>query len=790
MKNIFLLLLILVFSVSILIAEDIYVDQGGSIQNAINQATNNVDPEDTIILTGTHYYISGTLTITTDHLTLRSNNSNPEDCVIDGNDAVNILDINYFSGFTLENICIQNGYSNDTNSAAGITYIHSWGNLINNCIIRDCNGVSSCCSGGIRSLNSSLTISNSLAENNYGEGYGFIDFRAIESGFQEDLIIYNSVIANNQGSYCGGIYGHSHSGYANLSIDYCLFFNNTGTSNIGVGAISWSGNSSTTPAEYVTITNTTISDNSGYEYGGIKINSNANYYVQLNVENCIIWGNSNQQMPYNENNTTVSYSDIQDEFTGTGNIDADPLFADPSGGDYQLTQLSPCIDVGNPTSSLDHDDTVTDMGCYYFHHDYDIKRFEEGIQWVSFPYLTQQGTSNGEIFEQVYYENGDPGLLQETSGGSPTINDFDIMYGNRVPGASIDYDDPDFFDINFGNMLFRHEGYKVKVTDGGNPTVLIVDGERLGSYTLDMPALENFWLGYYIPYPQNVEDAFGDDFVDVNRVWAEDWYYDKLNNNRGAGDPILPSNSTKGKTLEYGKMYIVQMHRDVYNFSWNGSNIVEEPKKKSKPENFNYTEKADYEVIDVVSIPSNVTEIGVFEDEICVGAIAVEDTCAQILVYSDNANRDPIPFTFEIVTGRGFSTPTKDYLVLNQMTGEFEPSVIISGRQGYSAIKFGEQVEPENIISRPLLNGNYPNPFNPTTTISFSVSTEQDIELTIYNIKGQKIKTLYSGTADVGEHTVIWEGKDNSDKQVSSGIYVYKLTTNNKELTRKMLMMK
>ncbi len=417
----------------------------------------------------------------------------------------------------------------------------------------------------------------------------------------------------------------------------------------------------------------------------------------------------------------------------------------------------------------------------------DIKTFSSGIQWISFPYLD---LLENEQYEQAYYENGDPGLLQVTLGGSPTINDFDIMYGNRVPNAFINYDNGVFIDDNFDNMLFRHEGYKIKVTDGGDPTVLIVDGDRLDSYTLDMLDLERYWLGYYIPYPQNIEDAFGDFWGDVNRVWAEDWYYDAHLIQRGGDLTQLSSNSTRGKTMEYGKMYIVDMYRDVEDFSWYGSTTAEEPIKKVPPENFNYTEKADYEVIDVVNIPSNITEIGVFEDELCVGAIAVEDSCAQILVYSDSANRDPIPFTFEIVTGRGFSTPTKDYLVLNQMTGEFEPSVIISGRQGYSAIKFGEQEEPANIVASPVLNGNYPNPFNPTTTISFSLPTEQNIELTIYNIKGQKVKTLYSGSADVGEHTVVWEGKDNNDKQVSSGIYFYKLKTNNKELTRKMLMMK
>ena len=596
--------------------------------------------------------------------------------------------------------------------------------------------------------------------------------------------INNCIITEN---YCDGIYAED----TILNINYCTItendyngmhevWNSAVQRQIGYvmnSEISNNGTNGLDLESYWDIINCTIVNNGEKGLYG---------YRQFDITSSIIRGNT-IQIDLN-NYYEVKYSNIQGGFTGIGNIDADPLFVDPLNDDYNLTQLSTCIDAGDPTLPLDPDNTVTDMGCYYFYHDYDIKRFEEGIQWVSFPYLTQQGTFNGDMYEQAYYGNSEPGLLQLTSNGAPTINDFlEIEGKNKYILYSSLFG---FNDGGFGNKLFRHEGYKVEVDEYGDPTTLIVDGDRLTSYELDMSTTENYWLGYYVPYPQNIEDAFGDDFYKVNKVWAEDWYYDAHYIQRG-GDPTqLSSNSTKGKTMEYGKMYIVNMYHDVDNFSWNGSNTAEEPEKKAPPENFSYTEKMDYEVIDVVSIPGYVTEIGVFEDDICVGAIAVEDSSEQILVYSDNANRDPVPFTFEVVTGRGESSPFKDYLVLNPMTGEFESSVIISGRQGYSAIKFGELEEPANTVSIPVLNGNYPNPFNPTTTISFSLPTEQDIELIVYNIKGQKVKTLYSGFADIGEHTITWSGKDSNDKQVSSGLYFYKLKTNNNTLTRKMIMIK
>ena len=90
------------------------------------------------------------------------------------------------------------------------------------------------------------------------------------------------------------------------------------------------------------------------------------------------------------------------------------------------------------------------------------------------------------------------------------------------------------------------------------------------------------------------------------------------------------------------------------------------------------------------------------------------------------------------------------------------------------------------------LSGNYPNPFNPSTTISFSLNTEntENTEIVIYNLKGQKVKTLVKDMLPAGNHQVIWNGKDDNGKQVSSGIYFYKLKTDNFEKTRKMILLR
>ena len=73
---------------------------------------------------------------------------------------------------------------------------------------------------------------------------------------------------------------------------------------------------------------------------------------------------------------------------------------------------------------------------------------------------------------------------------------------------------------------------------------------------------------------------------------------------------------------------------------------------------------------------------------------------------------------------------------------------------------------------------NFPNPFNPVTNISFSIPEDSQIELNVYNTKGQKIKSLISGNYAAGDHSIIWNGNDDSGKNASSGIYFYKLILN------------
>lgn len=85
---------------------------------------------------------------------------------------------------------------------------------------------------------------------------------------------------------------------------------------------------------------------------------------------------------------------------------------------------------------------------------------------------------------------------------------------------------------------------------------------------------------------------------------------------------------------------------------------------------------------------------------------------------------------------------------------------------------------------------NYPNPFNPSTTISYSLPENSSVRVDIYNIKGQLVKTLVNQTMLAGTHSVTWDGKDGQGRSVSSGVYFCRMSLPNKVLTNKMLLMK
>jgi hypothetical protein len=117
------------------------------------------------------------------------------------------------------------------------------------------------------------------------------------------------------------------------------------------------------------------------------------------------------------------------------------------------------------------------------------------------------------------------------------------------------------------------------------------------------------------------------------------------------------------------------------------------------------------------------------------------------------------------------------------LAGYFDNIVVT---QNATAIEDDETVLPQQFS----LEANYPNPFNPSTTIRFTLDQTEDVNLTVYNTSGQVVKSLVNGSVSAGQHEVKWNATDISGNTVASGIYLYTLRAGNKTETRRMIFLK
>jgi flagellar hook assembly protein FlgD len=93
-------------------------------------------------------------------------------------------------------------------------------------------------------------------------------------------------------------------------------------------------------------------------------------------------------------------------------------------------------------------------------------------------------------------------------------------------------------------------------------------------------------------------------------------------------------------------------------------------------------------------------------------------------------------------------------------------------------------------IARNVLFQNYPNPFNPTTLVRYGVASAGDVVITIYNVRGQTVKTLVDETKLPGIYQTTWDGTNERGQTVASGVYFYHLRARDFRATKKMVLLK
>ncbi|MCL1850602.1 MAG: T9SS type A sorting domain-containing protein [Bacteroidetes bacterium] len=143
----------------------------------------------------------------------------------------------------------------------------------------------------------------------------------------------------------------------------------------------------------------------------------------------------------------------------------------------------------------------------------------------------------------------------------------------------------------------------------------------------------------------------------------------------------------------------------------------------------------------------------------------------------------------------GFTANSESQLPLDDYVALFDQTGIVFWGQSVANVIFVSQTEESGIDSQEIpkiasLKGNYPNPFNQSTMISFEIAKPGNVKIEIFNFRGQLVNTILNEYHLQGQYSVEWNGKANSGIQVSSGLYFYRMTTENGSETKKMLLMK
>lgn len=272
-------------------------------------------------------------------------------CNISGNTATGNgggIENRYDAGATIVDCTISGNSASQ--AGGGVLNESSYGTTLNDCqIVGNQAGTDG---GGIADIDDSPTLVDCAISGNTANGNG----GGVDNNYESSPDITDSIISGNIANNGGGIYDNL---YSSPTLTNCVIAGNTAYS--GGGAIyNW--------ASAPTLTNCTVADNSG---GGID-----NYLFSSPIlVNSILWNDQSHEIQNAPQSLAVAtYSDIQNGYAGTGNIDLNPIFVDPSAGEFQLQPESACIDAGNnaPFSNGDTDlagnprifNGAVDIGAY------------------------------------------------------------------------------------------------------------------------------------------------------------------------------------------------------------------------------------------------------------------------------------------------------------------------------------------------------------------------------------------------------------------------------------------
>ncbi len=147
------------------------------------------------------------------------------------------------------------------------------------------------------------------------------------------------------------------------------------------------------------------------------------------------------------------------------------------------------------------------------------------------------------------------------------------------------------------------------------------------------------------------------------------------------------------------------------------------------------------------------------------------------------------PLGISIVAGEFLPAETRTFIDRDVQPGSTYEYTVVAVTKGDGRVH-SCPVQVRVSVKELSLGQNQPNPFNPNTQIPFYLPTVSEIELGVFSVEGQLIRTLFTGTKPAGSHNVEWDGRDEDGGDVASGVYFCRLAAGKRTITRKMVLLK
>ena len=522
----------------------------------------------------------------------------------------------------------------------------------------------------------------------------------------------------------------------------------------------------------------------------------------------------------------VSYSHFSAGLTNTGSLNLDTAsisYGDPyievdsQAHTYELLWdyyvKSPCINSGcsviNGEIQTDPDGTPPDIGAIYYphHHRVYFDSFSpSNIYWLSFPVLDDRTNTDGVYWNELGFMFASNMIIPD-----PLLEQIRWSYDGESP--IMDYHEDMLYWNNSSNRVAQPKGYKVQFARGIHPTPVLINGFRANPRTTpvswvvsvnvngQMQPFEN-WVGYFGDIGMSSRTVRAGDalsgylpgshrfkYLDyVHTIKTRTWGTCRISEEFGSPWIVDPNTYTFSDGDMVALTLLPDAPQEMY---WKARLDSAQPTERPVPTAFVYEEKLDYTPVFLEFDPQNMPEeVGLYVNGVCQGAAVVDSTIMDICLYRDDAkNAGELEIVF-YQEGKGMKA-AQSWKVYNAESMVFEDATLNTNEiDRYAYISFLHKTgdSPVPLVTR--MQPNYPNPFNPSTNISFVLASDMSVRLEIYNVRGQKVKTLCNSELTKGKHTLEWNGKDDQDRQVASGIYFSRLNSPEGNFVHKMMLMK